>query len=119
MAADSKSQPSFSPGRRWKIGLDVIVRTALVLAVVVMVNYLGAHFFGRFYLSSQTRVELSSQTLNLLKSLTNHIASAQSCRQSLKTFAGLIPWPPNICGLVFVVLSNVLNANSRLCGRTC
>jgi len=32
------SQPSFSPGRRWKIGFDVVVRTALVLAVVVMVN---------------------------------------------------------------------------------
>ena len=73
MPTDPKPQPSFSPGRRWKIGFDVAVRTALVLAVVVMVNYLGAHFFGRFYLSSQTRVELSSQTLNRLKSLTNHI----------------------------------------------
>jgi ABC-type uncharacterized transport system involved in gliding motility auxiliary subunit len=73
MATDSKSQPSFSPGRRWKIGLDVVVRTALVLAVVVMVNYLGAHFLGRFYLSSQTRIQLSSQTLDILKSLTNHI----------------------------------------------
>ena len=40
-------QPSFSPGRRWKIGCDVVVRTALVLAVVVMVNYLGAKFYGR------------------------------------------------------------------------
>ena len=73
MATDSKSQPSFSPGRRWKIGFDVVVRTALVLAVVVMVNYLGAHFFGRFYLSSQTRIQLSSQTLDILKSLTNHV----------------------------------------------
>jgi hypothetical protein len=52
----AKSQPSFSPGRRWKIGFDVVVRTALVLAVVVMVNYLGAQFSGRFYLSSQTRI---------------------------------------------------------------
>ncbi len=73
MPADSKSQPSFSPGRRWKIGLDVVVRTALVLAVVVMVNYLSAHFFGRFYLSSQTRIQLAPQTLDILKSLTNHI----------------------------------------------
>ena len=47
----SKIQPSFSPGRRWKIGFDVIVRTALVLAVVVMVNGLGAKFFRRFYLT--------------------------------------------------------------------
>jgi len=73
MPTDSKPQPSFSPGRRWKIGLDVVVRIALVLAVVVMVNYLGARFFGRFYLSSQTRVQLAPQTLDLLKSLTNHI----------------------------------------------
>ena len=74
MPTDSKSQPSFSPGRRWKIGLDVVVRTALVLAVVVMVNYLSAHFFGRFYLSSQTRIQLAPQTMNVLRSLTNHIS---------------------------------------------
>jgi ABC-type uncharacterized transport system involved in gliding motility auxiliary subunit len=73
MATDSKSQPSFSPGRRWKIGFDVVMRTALVLAVVVMVNYLSAHFFGRFYLSSQTRIQLAPQTLNVLRLLTNHI----------------------------------------------
>jgi ABC-2 type transport system permease protein len=73
MPTNPKPQPSFSPGRRWKIGFDVVVRTALVLTVVVMVNYLGAHFFGRFYLSSQTRVQLSSQTTDLLKSLTNHV----------------------------------------------
>jgi hypothetical protein len=73
MPTDSKSQPSFSPGRRWKIGFDVAVRTALVLAVVVMVNYLGARFFGRFYLSSQTRIQLAPATLSQLKSLTNHV----------------------------------------------
>jgi hypothetical protein len=73
MPTTPKSQPSFSPGRRWKIGFDVAVRTALVLAVVVMVNYLGARFFGRFYLSTQTRVQLAPQTLNLLKPLTNHV----------------------------------------------
>jgi hypothetical protein len=73
MPNDPQFQPSFSPGRRWKIGFDVVVRTALVLAVVVMVNYLGGLFPGRFYLSSQTRVELSSRTTSILHSLTNHI----------------------------------------------
>ena len=75
MPTDSKPQPSFSAGRRWKIGFDVVVRTALVLAVVAMVNYLGTRpfLFHRFYLSSQTRVQLSSQTLDILKSLTNRI----------------------------------------------
>jgi ABC-type uncharacterized transport system involved in gliding motility auxiliary subunit len=61
------------PGRRWKIGFDVVVRTVLVLAVVVMVNYLGGLFPRRFYLSSQTRVELSPRTVSVLHSLTNHI----------------------------------------------
>jgi hypothetical protein len=68
-----KIQPSFSPGRRWKIGFDVLVRTALVLAVVVMVNYLGSKFFGRFYLSSQEQ-PLSTRTLSVLNSITNQIA---------------------------------------------
>jgi hypothetical protein len=69
----AKPQPSFSPGRRWKIGFDMVVRTALVLAVVVMVNYLGAKFFGRFYLSSQTQVKLSSRTLSVVHSITNRV----------------------------------------------
>jgi hypothetical protein len=67
------SRPSFSPGRRWQIGFDVVLRTALVLAVVVMVNYLGAKFYGRYYLSSQTQVKLSSRTLSVLHSLTNQV----------------------------------------------
>jgi len=74
MAANPKSQPSFSSRRRWRIALDIVVRTALVLAVVVMANYLGAKFFGRFYLSSQTRVQLSPRTLSVLRSITNHVA---------------------------------------------
>src|SRR5580692_4688121 len=70
----AKSQPSFSPGRRGKIGFDVVMRTALALAVVVMVNYLGAKFYGRFYLSSQTQVKLSPRTLSVVHSITNQIA---------------------------------------------
>jgi hypothetical protein len=70
----TETQPSFSPRHRWKIGFDVLVRTALVLAVVVMVNYLGAFFSHRFYLSSQTRVELSPRTLSVLHSLTNRVS---------------------------------------------
>lgn len=73
MATDSKTQFSFSRGRKWKIGFDLFLRTALVLAVVVMTNYLGAQFFHRFYLSPETQVRLSSRTLNILHSLTNHV----------------------------------------------
>ncbi len=70
----AKPKPSFSPGRRWQIGCDVIVRTALVLAVVVMVNYLGAKFYGRYFLSSQTQVKLSARSLSVVHSITNHVA---------------------------------------------
>ncbi len=70
----NESQPSFSRSRRWKIGFDLAVRTVLVCAVVVMVNFLGAQFFYRFYLSSQTRIQLASRTLSVLQSLTNRVA---------------------------------------------
>jgi hypothetical protein len=65
--------PSYTPNRRWRIGADVVVRTLLVFAVVVMANYLGSRFFGRVFLSPQTRVQLSSQSLALLHSLTNDV----------------------------------------------
>jgi len=74
MSDDAPSRPSFSPARRWQIGFDVGLRTVLVLAVIVMLNYLGAKFYHRFYLSSQTRMALSSRTLTVLHSLTNHVA---------------------------------------------
>jgi len=48
MAANPNPPLSFSSGRRWKIGFDVVLRTALVLAVVVMANYLGGLFPERF-----------------------------------------------------------------------
>ena len=73
MSEEKKSRPSFSPSSRWKIGFDVALRSALVLAVIVMLNFLGAKFYHRFYLSEQMRVELSSRTLNVLHSLTNHV----------------------------------------------
>lgn len=74
MAATVKPQRSFSPGRRWKIAFDVAVRTVLVLAVLVMVNYLGGLFTKRFYLSSQTNIKLSPRTVDILQSMTNHVA---------------------------------------------
>ena len=75
MTTDPKPQPSFSPRHRWKIGFDVALRAVLVLAVVVMANYLSSrpNLFKRFYLSSQTRVELSPRTVSILHSLTNRI----------------------------------------------
>ncbi|HZT22318.1 MAG TPA: Gldg family protein [Verrucomicrobiae bacterium] len=69
----SHPHPSFSPARKWKIGSELALRTALVLAVAVMANYLGAQFFKRFYWSSQTGMQLSSRSLSVLRSITNRV----------------------------------------------
>ncbi|HXF09415.1 MAG TPA: DUF4350 domain-containing protein [Desulfuromonadaceae bacterium] len=69
----TKSQSSFSSGRKWKIGFDLILRSILVIAVVVMANYLGAQFSKRFFLSPLTRVHLSSSTINVLQGLSNRV----------------------------------------------
>jgi hypothetical protein len=76
MSSDPKSQPpiqSFSPGHRWKIAFDLLLRTLVVLAVVVMLNYIGGLFSKQFFLSAQTRVKLSPHTVSILQSLTNHV----------------------------------------------
>jgi hypothetical protein len=51
------------------VGMIVLV----VLAVVVMVNYLSQDYFKRFHLSALSKHELSPLTLKLLKSLTNEV----------------------------------------------
>lgn len=71
--AAPKSQPSFSSGRKWTIGLDLLLRTVLVVAVIVMANYLGARFSQRYYFSPLTRVHLSSSTLSVVRALTNQV----------------------------------------------
>jgi ABC-type uncharacterized transport system involved in gliding motility auxiliary subunit len=73
MSGNPKSRPSFSPARRWRIGFDVGLRTVLVLAVILMVNYLSSRIFHRYYLSSQTRVSLSARTVSVLRSITNTV----------------------------------------------
>lgn len=73
MATEPPSRPSFTPRRKWAVGFDVVVRSFAVLAVIVMLNYLGGLFFHRHYLSETTKVELSSRTKNLLNSLTNEV----------------------------------------------
>ena len=73
MSDDAPMKKSFSSWRRWGFAVNLVVRTALVLAVVVMVNYLGARWFHRLNLNAATRQPLSPQTVGLLKSLTNHV----------------------------------------------
>jgi len=103
----ARPQPSFSPVRRWRIGFDVVVRTALVLAVVVMVNILGAKFYSRFYLSSQTQVKLSSRTLSVVHSITNHVVVTVYYDKT-------DDWYPTIIGL----LNEYRSANPNITVKT-
>jgi len=74
MADTLTDQPSYSPGRKWRAGLNVVVGIITLLAIVLMVNFISRrHFFHRSFLSSQTNVQLSGQTLGLLKSITNDV----------------------------------------------
>jgi hypothetical protein len=73
MAIDSNSVPSFSPYRKWAIGLHVCILISVVFAVVVMVNYLSRDYFLRFHVSEHSKIQLSPRTLSLLRSLTNQV----------------------------------------------
>lgn len=89
MANEPSSKPSFSPGRKWRIGFNVVVMTLAVFAVVVMVNYLSTQIFRRYYLSSLTRIELSPRTKSLLHSLTNRVQVTVYCSRDEAFFSDL------------------------------
>lgn len=73
MADEPNPRPSFTPHRRWRVGFDVVIRTVVVLAVVLMANYLAGKFSYRRYLSPQTDAKLSPRTINLVRGLTNEV----------------------------------------------
>ena len=64
---------SFSPYRKWGIGLNVVLVLLAVLAVVAMVNYLSQDYFLRFHWGERTRHPLSPLTVKYLQSLTNQV----------------------------------------------
>jgi hypothetical protein len=71
--ASPDSKPSFSPGRRWAIGVQVLVVLLVVLSVVVMLNLLSRDHPLRLHLSTRTRLELSPHTRTFLHSMTNRV----------------------------------------------
>jgi hypothetical protein len=73
MATDPHPKPSFSPYRKWGIGLHVCLLVLVVLSVVVMANYISQDYFLRFHVSTRTTIELSPRTVGLLRSLTNRV----------------------------------------------
>jgi ABC-2 type transport system permease protein len=70
---DPTPKTSFSAGRRWGIFFSVIISIMAVIALVIMINYLGARYYARLTLSTQTRQQLSPQTISLIKSITNEV----------------------------------------------
>lgn len=73
MNDESHPKKSFSAWMRWGHTFDVLLRTALVLAVVAMVNHLGGRWYGRFQLNAESRQPLSPRTVGLLQSITNPV----------------------------------------------
>jgi len=73
MATDHLNNPSFSRGRRWTIGFNVVVSVIVVLAVLVMANYLSGRYSKRFYLGTNQHLALSPRTTGVLNSLTNEV----------------------------------------------
>jgi len=73
METDPHPSPSFSPYRKWAIGLHVLLLITVVLSVLVMVNYLSRDYFLRFHLSTHSKIELAPRTVGLLRSLTNQV----------------------------------------------
>ena len=73
MPLDAQAKASFSPRQRWRIMLNISLTTLVVLAVVVMANYLSHDLFVRLCWSGQARAELSPLTRNFLRSLTNQV----------------------------------------------
>ncbi len=66
-------KPSFTPGLKWSIGLNVLLIVIVVLSVVAMVNYLGRDYFLRVHINSHGQHELSSLTTRFVKSITNRV----------------------------------------------
>lgn len=64
---------SFSAWIRWGYRFDLVVRTLLVVAVLVMLNYLGGRWYQRYYLNAAARQPLSPRTLGLLAGITNDV----------------------------------------------
>ncbi len=73
MSPDAPQPSSFSPWRRLGIGFNVALSAVLLLAVVLMVNYLAARHFRRLEWVGHARFSLSPQTKRVLEALTNQV----------------------------------------------
>jgi hypothetical protein len=75
MTAAPRPSPSFSARQRWAIRFQVALGLVSLGALLLMVNYLGLHYFRRWDLSSDPANRLSPQTLAILRGLTNEVSA--------------------------------------------
>ncbi len=68
-----ENTPSFSPARRFRIGLQVLLSCVALLSIVVMANYLASRHYKRWDLTRERRHQLTPLTSRILKSITNEI----------------------------------------------
>jgi len=73
MIDEPTSRPSFSFGRRFGAGFNVLLGIVAMLAIIVMVNFLAARHPKRFPLSKERQYQLTSATQQVLRSLTNQV----------------------------------------------
>src|SRR3974390_2710727 len=73
MVDQAPEKSTFSPYRKWGIGLQVCFVVLLVFSVVVMVNYLSRDYFSRFHLSNRDRIPLAAPPSKVLELLTNQV----------------------------------------------
>src|SRR5689334_3780078 len=65
--------PSFSALRRWGAWVNVCVAVTAALALVLMVNFLGARYYERTAWTPVNTVQLSLKTKQVLHGLTNDV----------------------------------------------
>ncbi len=65
--------PSFTPGRKWRIGFSVTIAALSALALALMANYLAARHSVRYNWSDSSANKLSPLTVRALNSLTNDV----------------------------------------------
>ena len=84
-AMPDEESVSFSPSRRWRIGLNVLISSLALVAIVVLLNYLAARYSKRFELGHQSRDALTPVTLRVLQGITNKVQAVVffSHRQAL------------------------------------
>ena len=73
MSDEPDNRVSFSPLRRWAIGLNVLISILALFAAVVMLNYLASRHYARIHWTPDPRFQLTAVTVQLLQSLTNQV----------------------------------------------